>query len=88
MLCRSSFNTEIDRLRSYSSVFSRSVFSRMIKFDDFSTIKRVGLAYDEERISGKMSYANYLDWMYLTLSNHYRNEYVFKNAGVARRKIS
>ena len=48
MLCRMSSNTEIDRLRSYSSVFSRSVFSRLIKFDDFSAINRVGLAYDEE----------------------------------------
>lgn len=80
MLCRMSSNTEIDRLRSYSSVFSRSVFSRLIKFDDFSAIDRVGMAYDEDRISGKISYANYLDWMYLTLANQYRNEYVFKNA--------
>lgn len=73
-------STEMDRLRSYSSVFSRSVFTRLIKFDDFSAINRVGRTYDEDRMDGKYTYADYLDWMYLSLVSQYRNEYVIKNA--------
>lgn len=72
-------NMEKDRLRSYSSVFSRSVFSRLIKFDDFTTINQVGRTYDSDRIAGKCSYADYLDWMYSSLVANYMTEYVFKN---------
>lgn len=75
-----SYNMDLDRLRSYSSVFSRSVFTRLIKFNDFTSINRVGHTYDSDRIDSRTTYADYLDWMYLSLVSHYRTEYVFKNA--------
>ena len=76
-------NTELDRLRSYSSVFSRSVFMRMIKFDDFSRINLIGKTYDLDYIKEK-TYGDYLEKIYLSLALMYRSEYVFKNALVNR----
>lgn len=78
------YNTEMDRLRSYSSVFSRSVFTSLIKFGDFTAIDQVFRTYDSDRISGDLTYADYLDWMYLRLVEQYRTEYVFKNALINR----
>ena len=80
MNVKMSYNTDLDRLRSYSSVFSRSVFTRLIKFGDFSSINQVGRTYDNDRIDSGTTYADYLDWIYLSLVSHYRTEYVFKNA--------
>lgn len=79
MNCKMNYNTEIDRLRSYSSVFSRSVFNSLIKFDDFTAINQVGKTYDANLLSSQLTYADYLDWMYLRLVEQYRTEYVFKN---------
>lgn len=76
---RACHTMELDRLRSYSSVFTRSVFSRLVKFDDFTAIDQVGKIYDGGRCSKEMTYSGYLDWMYLMLSRGYRNEYVYKN---------
>ncbi len=42
---RACHTMELDRLRSYSSVFTRSVFSRLVKFDDFTAIDQVGKVY-------------------------------------------
>lgn len=70
---------EIDKLRSYSSVFSRSVFTRLIKFDDFSSINLVCKTYDRDSITKQTTYGDYLDRMYLSLALKYRTEYVFKN---------
>ena len=80
-------NTDMDRLRSYSSVFSRSVFTRLTKFDDLSSFNQVGRAYDVGWVNEQITYADYLDWMYQTLVTHYRTEYVFKNA-LANRIVS
>ena len=80
MYSKACYNTDIERFRSYSSIFSRSVFTRLIKFDDYSTINLVGKTYDKDRINGKTTYADYLDWVYLSLVAQYRTEYVFKNA--------
>ena len=71
---------DLDRLRSYSSVFTRSVFSRLVKFDDFSPISNVVRAYDDTKIGDGISYADYLEIMYSALSEGYRNEYVCKNS--------
>ena len=79
MVERTGYNMDIDRLRSYSSVFSRSVFTRLIKFDDFTAINKVGRAYDSDLLREEISYGQYLDWMYLSLVGGYRNEYVYKN---------
>lgn len=73
-------NSDLDRLRSYSSVFSRSVFTRMMKFDDFSAIDLVCKTYDSDYITHQVTYGDYLDKMYLSLALKYRTEYVYKNS--------
>lgn len=84
---RTNNTAELDRLRSYSSVFSRTVFTRLVKFGDLSSINQVGCTYDSGWLDGQMTYAEYLDRMYLTLKMHYRTEYVFKNV-LANRILS
>ena len=73
-------NEGVQKLRCYSSVFSRSVFMRLIKFNDFSRIDRIGKAYDSDKIAQQITYGEYLDKIYLSLVSQYRNEYVVKNA--------
>ena len=73
-------NMELDKLRSYSSVFSRSVFIRLVKFKDYSTINSVCRIYDRQNLTPQTTYGDYLRWMYLSMVAKYRTEYVFKNA--------
>lgn len=73
-------NIELDKLRSYSSVFSRSVFTRLVKFKDYSTINSVCRTYDSDYLTPQTTYGDYLKWMYFSMVAKYRTEYVFKNA--------
>lgn len=68
----------IDRLRSYSSAFSRNVFTSIILYSDFSQLDRLYGMYD---YGGELSgtYLDYLSRLYKTLVRSYRCEYVYKN---------
>lgn len=77
VLCQ---NTEIDRMRSYSNIFSRSVFMNIMKFHSFSTINLIGHTYDAEFLSsGNITYREYLTHIYRELLKNYRCEYIYKN---------
>lgn len=67
-----------DRLRSYSSAFSRSVFFDIANFADFSHLDWLISHYDES-LADNASYMDYLSFMYAAISKFYRCEYVFKN---------
>ncbi len=67
-----------ERLRSYSSVFSRSVFSDIANFSDFSHLDWLISRY-EESLKEDASYLDYLSYMYTTILKSYRCEYVYKN---------
>lgn len=67
-----------ERLRSYSSAFSRSVFSDIANFADFSHLDWLISRYSE-RLKDNASYMDYLSYMYAAISKSYRCEYVFKN---------
>ena len=71
-------NIDMNRLRSYSSAFSRSVFSDILSYSDFSQLDWLNCRYGEKLPEG-CSYLDYLSYMYRTLSRFYRCEYVFKN---------
>ena len=71
-------NIDMNRLRSYSSAFSRSVFSDILSYSDFSQLDWLNGKYGEKLPEG-CSYLDYLSYMYRTLSRFYRCEYVFKN---------
>lgn len=78
------YNTDLDKLRSYSSVFSRSVFTRLVKFKDYSTINSICRIYDRDYLTDQTTYGDYLKWIYLSMAAKYPTEYVFKNALVNR----
>jgi len=67
-----------DRLRSYSSAFSRCVFSDIANYADFSHLDWL-ISHYEEPPTDNVSYMDYLSYMYAVISKSYRCEYVFKN---------
>lgn len=73
---------DLDRMRSYSTVFSSTSFSKVLKGDDLSFIDSKIKRYDENTIkSGKVStYLEYIRHIYAELSKNYRNEYLYKNS--------
>lgn len=72
-----------DRLRSYSSVFSRNVFSAILSYADFSHLNWLLTQYDED-FQAESSYMDYLSYIYKQLVRSYRCEYVYKNEIINR----
>ncbi len=74
-------NNDINRLRSYSSVFSSTSFSKIIKDGDLSFIDARLQRYDKELLkTGEFyTYMDYLRYIYRELGKNYRNEYYYKN---------
>lgn len=73
-------NMEMNKMRSYSSVFSSSYFSRLLRYDDYSFIDDNILQYDHLNIGKKFqTYYDYIKYIYNELSKQYRNEYIYKN---------
>lgn len=69
-----------NKMRSYSSIFSSTSFSKLIKEDDFSFINSKILRYDISKIGVKIhTYADYIKYTYNELRKQYRNEYIYKN---------
>lgn len=71
-------NMDMDMLRSYSSAFSRGVFSDILSYSDFSQLDWLYRHYDTN-LSNGCSYMDYLSYVYKILTKSYRCEYVFKN---------
>ena len=69
----------ITKLRSYSSVFSRRVFSDIIKYGDFSHLNWLYSKYDNQSPRSFDTYLEYIKYIYTSISKSYRCEYVFKN---------
>ncbi|WP_455665539.1 sce7726 family protein [Phocaeicola sp.] len=68
-----------DRLRSYSSIFSSTCFSKLLNENDYSFLKEKIVRYDREKISKFETYTDYLKYTYRQLLKNYRNEYIYKN---------
>lgn len=71
-------NIGMDRLRSYSSAFSRNVFSGILDHSDFSQLVWLYRHYDSN-LFDDCSYMDYLSYVYKALTRSYRCEYVYKN---------
>ena len=67
-----------ERARSYSSVFTRKVFSDIIDYHDFSHLNWLYTTYDQHQ-KGIESYSDYLLYLYNYITKFYRCEYVYKN---------
>ena len=68
----------LDMLRSYSSAFSRSAITDIIKYGDYSHLGWLYSEYGSKR-EDVTSYGEYLKSLYLEMVKNYRCEYVFKN---------
>lgn len=71
--------TTIDRLRSYSSAFSRKVFSSIIAYSDFSQLDWLYNIDDSKNKETPSTYLEYLSHLYKRLARSYRCEYIYKN---------
>lgn len=70
----------LDKLRSYSSVFSRSSFIKLLQHDDYSFIDSKIESYDLSKVGKNINtYYDYIQYIYRVLRNQYRNEYIYKN---------
>lgn len=79
ILCMKS-NSDIERLRSYSTIFSSTVFLRLIEQNDHSFINKIIERFDTRKFKNKeKTYNQYLQYVYKALCNGYRCEYIYKN---------
>lgn len=70
----------LEKLRSYSSVFSSTSFLKLLQYDDYSFINAKIERYDQMQIGIKINtYFDYIQYIYNELGANYRNEYVYKN---------
>ena len=75
----STMKYQIDQLRDYSSLFSRSQVHSWLKMD-FSSINFKIERYDGKWLNPHNStYLDYLKYIYSVLADNYQNEYIFKN---------
>ncbi len=70
--------TRMERLRSYSSIFSRSVFSDIIEYDDYTRLNTLFNRYDSSK-DRFCSYFDYIKYIYRVIAKEYRCEYIYKN---------
>ncbi len=69
--------TNKERMRSYSSIFSRSLFTDIVKYDDYKTLNAYIKRYDSARTF--LTYSDYIKYTYKLIAKDYRCEYVYKN---------
>lgn len=76
-------NNTLDKLRSYSSVFSSTSFQKLLQYDDYSFLNAKIERFDKPKIGKSIStYYDYIQLIYRALTKQYRNEYVYKNTFV------
>lgn len=75
--------TEIDMLRSFSLVFSRSVFKDIIDYNDFSRLDAIVEQYDIDNHSA-VTYGDVIRKIYRAIRKKYCCEYVYKNEFITK----
>jgi len=73
-------NFELNKMRSYSAIFSSTYFLNLLKNDDYNFIDSNIIKYDQDKIGKSIStYYDYIKFIYNELRKQYRNEYIYKN---------
>jgi hypothetical protein len=73
-------NIHLNKLRSYSTVFSAPSFMRLLHDDDFGFLDSKILRYDMHKVGSEIkTYYDYIHYIYRELEKQYRNEYLYKN---------
>lgn len=75
--------SEIDMLRSFSLVFSRSVFKDIIEYKDFTRLNAIVEQYDID-ISSYVTYGDVVRKIYRAIRKKYCCEYVYKNEFITK----
>ena len=71
---------ELDKLRSYATVFSSTSFSKLLQRNDYSFINAKIVRYDFPKVGKEIhTYHDYIRFIYNELRKRYRNEYIYKN---------
>ena len=78
MIMSNACSIDTNRMRSYSSAFSRGAIMDIIRFNDFAHLSWVYTQYDNGTVRAN-SYLDYLKLLYKSLASSYRCEYVYKN---------
>jgi hypothetical protein len=73
-------NLNIDRLRSYANILSNSTFNSIVREGSLKYVNSKIKKYDKEFVlNNSPTYNEYFAYLFNSLSNCYRNEYVYKN---------
>ncbi len=73
-------NSTLNRLRSYSSVFSTTSFHKLLINNDYSFIDAKIQRYDLQNLGTTLNtYLDYIQYIYGELQQQYQNEYIYKN---------
>lgn len=73
-------NIDLERLRSYSSIFSSTSFMDLLLYDDYTFIDDKLQRYDSSLIGKNINtYLDYIKYIYREMRKQYRNEYLYKN---------
>lgn len=79
------YYSQFDRMRAYSSLFSRRVVQDILRYEDFSLINNIVYNMDESwTIDNTATYLHYFYYLYSELLKNYRCEYIFKNEVINR----
>lgn len=73
-------DTHKEKMRSYSSIFSSTSFSKLLKNEDYNFINNKIERYDRIKIGKQfITYSDYIGYVYNALRKDYRCEYIYKN---------
>lgn len=77
-------NEHINKMRSYSSIFSSTYFSKLLKLNDYSFIDDKISTYDKDLVGNTIyTYNDYIKFIYKELKKQYLNEYIYKNTFIS-----
>ena len=77
---KESASKELNRLRSYSTIFSSNSFKKLLRNSDYSFIDNNIKEYDLNKLGSRFTtYYDYIRFTYNELRKQYRNEYLYKN---------
>ena len=75
----------LEKLRSYSAVFSSTSFLKLLENEDYTFINSKIERYDLDKLGSSINtYYDYIQFIYKALRQQYKNEYVYKNTFITK----
>lgn len=71
---------DMEKLRSYSTIFSGPSFKKLLEQEDYSFIDNKIKRFDKSKVNKRLvTYLDYIQFIYRELQRGYRCEYIYKN---------